>query len=236
MSILRSFTVGFRRVAKFPSVILWLYLASVTVTLPLTMAMREILMESIGASLVDENLRQGFDLAWYGEFSANSRGLAKTFGPSVVGIMAMVGNLETLLDGDILKIDGTILLAGLVFLLVWAFLGGGILDRYARPDQAHSSARFFSEGGKYFFRFVRLLSISLLLYWLLFRWILNPLHRCVEEATRDVTVEKTVLFYTLLVYTLAGFLLLLVKMALDYAKIAMVVELRRSSVAAFLQG
>ncbi|MFQ5817708.1 MAG: hypothetical protein ACE5H2_07115 [Terriglobia bacterium] len=236
MSIVKSFAVGWGKVVKSPAVICWVYLASVVLALPLALAMRAILKESIGASLVQENLRQGFDLAWYGEFSAATSGLGETFGPSVVGILPILSNLEKLLEGNILRTDATILLAGVLFLLAWAFFAGGILDRYARPEEVQSRARLFSQGAEYFFRFVRLLIISLLLYWGIFRWVANPLHRWMEQATRDVTVETTVMVWRLGVYAVAGFLLILASMALDYAKIAMVVERRRSASLAFLRG
>lgn len=236
MSIGQSFTAGLRRVARFPSLIFGVYSASVLLALPLALALRSILQESIGASLVHENLRQGFDMTWYGEFSSNSTGLGETFGPTVVGLLPLLSNLERLLDGELLNTDWSILLAGGLFLLVWAFLGGGILDRYARPEEAHSRSRFFSQSGDYFFPFVQLLIFSVLLYWGLFRGLVNPLHEWLEEATRDVTRESTILYYTFSVYALVGLLLVLISMILDYAKIFLVVERRRNSLLALLRG
>lgn len=236
MRIVRSFMAGLEKVVQFPSLIAWLYLTSVLLTVPLALSMRTLLKDSLGSSLVHENLRQGFDMDWYGEFSSGSAGLADSFGPSVVGSLPILSNLEKLIDGEILQADGTILLAGLLFLLAWAFFAGGILDRYAHPDEPPTRARFFSQNGEYFFRFVRLLIISLLFYWGIFRWVANPLHDWLEDATRDVTQEKTVILFTLLVYALVAFLLLLVSMALDYAKIALVVERRRSALLACLRG
>ncbi len=154
----------------------------------------------------------------------------------MVGILPVLSNIEKLLDREILQADGTILLAGLLFLLAWALFAGGILDRYAHPDEPPTRARFFSQNGEYFFRFVRLLIISLLFYWGIFRWVANPLHDWLEDATRDVTQEKTVILFTLLVYALVAFLLLLVSLVLDYAKIALVVERRRSALLACLRG
>ncbi|MCH7765586.1 MAG: hypothetical protein IH916_03420 [Acidobacteria bacterium] len=236
MRIVRSFVAGLEKVVQFPSLIAWLYLTSVLLTVPLALSMRTLLKDSLGSSLVHENLRQGFDMDWYGEFSSGSAGLADSFGPSVVGSLPILSNLEKLIDGEILQADGTILLAGLLFLLAWAFFAGGILDRYAHPDEPPTRARFFSQNGEYFFRFVRLLIISLLFYWGIFRWVANPLHDWLEDATRDVTQEKTVILFTLMVYALVAFLLLLVSMVLDYAKIALVVERRRSALLACLRG
>ena len=236
MRIVRSFVAGLEKVVQFPSLIAWLYLTSVLLTVPLALSMRTLLKDSLGSSLVHENLRQGFDMDWYGEFSSGSAGLADSFGPSVVGSLPILSNLEKLIDGEILQADGTILLAGLLFLLAWAFFAGGTLDRYAHPDELPTRARFFSQNGEYFFRFVRLLIISLLFYWGIFRWVANPLHDWLEDASRDATQEKTVILFTLLVYALVAFLLLLVSLVLDYAKIALVVERRHSALLACLCG
>lgn len=236
MSIVKAFATGLKRVVNSPAVVFWLYLASVILALPLAWAMKGILEGAIGSSLVHEKLRQGFDLAWYGEFSFERRGLATSFGPDVIGILPVLSNLERLLDGQVLQVDTTIFLAGGVFLLAWAFFAGGILDRYARSDEPYSRGRFFTESGEYFFRFVRLLLLAILIYWGIFRWVAPALNRWLENATRDVAAERTQLAYALGFYAVVGLLLVLVNVAFDYAKIALVVEQRRSAVLAFLRG
>ena len=70
--------------------------------------------------------------------------------------------------------------------------------------------------------------ISGLLYWGIFRGIGQPLHRWIEAATRDTTVERTALIYTALAYALVGLLFLMTQLVLDYARISLVVEERRS--------
>jgi len=236
MKPVRCYTKGFELVRQSPSLIFWVFLASIAIALPLTAAMRGILGDAFGTSLVQEQMRQGFDLDWYGEFSANARGLATTFGPGVVGILPVLGNLEKLLDGRILALDPAVLAAGILFMLAWAFLSGGILSRFADPARTRTRGEFFGACGEYFFRYVRLLVISLLVYWALFRWISGPLHSWVERLTRDVTVERTAMLYTAGVYALVGLLLVIAGLCLDYARIAMVAEERCSAILAFIRG
>ena len=236
MNVIQCFKGGLGRVLRSPALIFWVFLASLIVVLPLTAAMRDVLKESLGTSLYAEKMRQGFDLDWYGEFSSGAAGLAETFGPSVVGILPVLGNLEKLLDGEVLFADRTILAAGIVFLLAWAFLGGGIVFRYSRPDQTPTRREFMGICGEYFFRFVRLLVISLVVYWAIFRWVSGPLQTWVTRLTRDVTVERTAILYTLASYAIVGFLVVISSLILDYAKIAMVVEERSSAILAFLRG
>ena len=119
--------------------------------------------------------------------------------------------------------------------MVWALLLGGVLDRFARSGEERSIARFFRYGGRFFFRYVRLVLVSGVVYFLVYRlgrWIYGR----VEDATRDVTVEKTVLIYSLAATALVVFLLVLVHVSFAYAKIATMVEDRRSMLLAAARG
>lgn len=236
MNIARCFGEGFHRVRRAPALLGWVFLASLAVSLPLAAAMREILRGSFGTSLVQENMRRGFDMDWYGEYSRTAVGLASTFGPSVVGALPVVGNLERTLDGQLFAVDKTVLAAGIAFLFAWAFLAGGIVLCLARPDEGRTRGSFFSACGVYFFRFLRLLVVSLAIYGAVFRWVSAPLHRWVERGTRDAVAELTAMTWTLGVYAVVGLLLVILGLSFDYAKIAMVLEGRRSALLALVRG
>lgn len=236
MSILQCFAEGFKRVRRAPAVIFWIYFAIVLLTFPLTGAMREILKSSIGSSLIHETLQRGFDLDWYGEFESRASGLAGTFGPRVVGILAVLDNFERLMNGEILEMNWSVLLPGVLFLLTWVFFGGGIISRYSSPERPLSRSDFFGTSASYFFRFLQLLIISVLAYKAVFRWIADPLHKWVERATLDVTAERTVMLYSMSVYLFVGLLMILISMVLDYAKIAIVIEARRNVLLALFRG
>ena len=228
MDLRTHFFAGLRMVLRTPSLLAWVYLTTLVVAFPLTLAMKDLLQGSFEGSLAEDNLRQGFDLAWYQEFAAGRTGLGKTFGPTVVGILPVLSNLERLLDGKLHQVDGTVLGAGILMVLVWSLLLGGILSRFAQEGEPHLRAGFLAQGGLFFWRFLRLSVISGLLYWGIFRGIGQPLHRWIETATRDTTVERTVLIYTVLAYVLVGLLFLMTQLVLDYARISLVVEERRS--------
>ncbi len=235
-TILAAFFSGLRRVLSTPALVLWVYLACLLAALPLTFVIGQTLRNSIGASLVEQKLRRGFDVGWWGEFEFYNHGLADTFGPWVVGHLLPVSHLERLLDGEILEIDPGLTLTGVLFLCLLAFLTGGILDRYARPGERHSRSHLFSSGSRYFFRLLRLLLISVGLYWLLFRYAWDPLQDWLEWATRDITAERTIIIYTFLVYALIGASLMAQGMVFDYARVAMVAEHRRSAVLSLGRG
>jgi len=236
MSIGCCFMAGLRRVLRSPALIFWIFATSLLLTLPLTVAMRNAIKQSVGTSLVQQNLRQGLDMDWLGEFLSQGDGIRGTFGPRVVGFLPVLINLDKLLDGRIFSAELGISIAGMLFLLVWAFFGGGILSRYARPEKLYTRSTFFADSGEYFLRFVRLVILSILVYLALYQWVAAPLFRLIDRLTRDTPAEIPEMVYSGLVFLLLAFLLMILSMAMDYAKIAMVVENRRSSILAFLRG
>ena len=214
--------------------VLLLWLVNVAVTLPAAVIMSDSLESSIGSSLVHEDLAAGFDMDWYGEFRHGASGLDATFSPTVVGAGAFYNNIEGWLYGGLFQLFPGVVALGGLYALVWAFFVGGIFERFSNSG-LFSLSRFFSAGGRFFFRFLRLAVLSGVFYYLVYqlaRWLFDR----IELWTRDVTVERTVLMCALLGTALVVFLLTLVHAAFDYAKIATFVEDRRSMLLAALRG
>jgi hypothetical protein len=226
---------GLGRVVRSPALVLFLWLVNVVVAIPLAVSMAGSIEESIGASLVHQSLRDGFDMGWYGEFDARAQGVEKTLSPSLVGAGAFFDNIEAWLNGRLFEMLPALVALGVVYALLWALFLGGILHRYSDRRGPFRLSEFFSRGGEFFFRFVRLAVLSGFLYYLVYRFA-SWLFGRIEEATLDVTVEKTVLGYVLAASLLVGLLLTLINMAFDYAKIATYKENRRSMVLAALKG
>ena len=76
-------------------------LSLVLVALPAAVLIEESLHSAIGASRVDESLRQGLDLSWLGEYSSRARGLETTVRASLVGRGAVFDNLESWFSGEL---------------------------------------------------------------------------------------------------------------------------------------
>ncbi len=235
MSSLKAAFSGFGRVLASPALVLFLWLVNVLVAIPLAVSMAGSIEDSIGASLVHQNLRDGFDMGWYGEFAARAKGVEQTLSPSLVGAGAFFDNIEAWLNGRLFEMLPILVAGGVVYALLWALFLGGILHRYHDRRGLFRLSEFFSQGGEFFFRFVRLAVLSGFLYYLAYRfgsWIFGR----IEEATLDVTVEKTVFGYVVAAALLVALLLTLVNMAFDYAKIATYRENRRSMILAALKG
>lgn len=236
MLALKGILVGLWRAVESPGLVVWLWLVSLVFALPAGVAMTGAIRSSIGGSLVHEQLAAGFDMGWYGEFQEEAKGVEKTFTPTLLGAGAFYNNLEALLYGDLFKqFPPGLIGLGILYALLWALFVGGILDRFTNPAGLFRLRSFFPAGGRFFFRFVRLAVLAGVLYFLVYRFA-GWLYQRIAYLTRDVTVEGTVLTYTLLGTALVVILMTVVNMAFDYAKIATFVEDRRSMLLAALRG
>ncbi len=119
----------------------------------------------------------------------------------------------------------------LTYFLVSIFLYGGILNRLIQSHRSHDVGRnnggfapvFFQGAGRYFGRFFRLAIYSLIM-WLVGLIFFFGLTRLVRVLTAKGTKEQLA-FYLFLVEIVIGlFLIYLIKMILDYARIKIVIE------------
>ena len=143
----------------------------------------------LGGSLFADRLAAGASYDWWQEFLAQASGLGTTFVPSIIGFGAVLDNLGGLLDN--LPMATTIAGATAAWLVLWSFLSGGVLDRYARMRPTRTPG-FFAACGTHFWRFLRLGLLSLLAYYTLFAvlhpWLFDDVY---PWATRDMTVERS---------------------------------------------
>lgn len=230
--MIRALFDGIGRVLSAPVLVAGVYLLTLLLAAPLTLALHDAIASHLGASVAAEQAAAGVHWAWWEEFQAQARGFERTFTPSIIGFGAALSNLSAFVDGA--PPAGGLAIAVAFYLAAWTFLAGGILDRLARRRRLGASA-FLAACGTYFFRFLRLAVVAGLAYWLLFdlvhEWLLEDLY---EYLTRDVTAERTAFLVRVAGYALFGALVLPVNLLLDYAKIRAVVEDRRSMLGALL--
>ena len=230
--VLHAVRDGLQRVRRAPAVLLGVLALTFLLALPLGLVVRGMIAGSLGASLSADTAASGVNSEWWDLFLSQASGLGKTFTPGILGAAGVWSNLGAVLDAEpqALVITGA---AG-AYLLLWTFLYGGILDRYARNRPTRTAA-FFSACGVYFFRFLRLAVFAALGYLFLFGtlhgWLFDVLY---PRATHDWTVERTAFFLRLALYVVFGGALLAFNLWLDYAKVRAVVEDRRSMIGALI--
>ena len=219
---------GWRRVAGFPLGLAGLACAIALVTLPGAVALQGALHRQLGSSATAERVSAGVDLDWWDEFKAS--GAPDSFSLTLIGGAAAVGTYSDLLDGS--GPPASMLMSILAAGLVWLFLSGGLLDRYARRRRIGTRG-FFGASGVFFFRFLRLAVLTGLAY----LFLAGPVHAfwfngLYEWLIRDVTVERTAFLWRLVFYLVWLAPLLLVNVTADYAKARAVLEDRHSMIGA----
>ena len=189
----------------------------------------------LGSSMAASSAANGVNWTWWQEFTARQPAFAQTFQPHIIGFASVLDQRERVrvrraLPGPLIASTGA------AYVLIWMFLLGGILDRYARGRRLGAHG-FFAASGVFLFRFLRLAVIAgivwVFVFGVLHDWLFEHFYRW---ATREVTVERTAfaLYAALTVF----FVLVVgaVMMVFDYAKVRAVVEDRRSMIGALLAG
>lgn len=235
MRTLRAVRQGLTQATTSAGLIACLWLVGLAAALPYAMVVRDSIQRSVGASRMHLDLREGFDMDWYSEYLHEAVGVGRLLTPTSVRPAAFLDNLEAWFSGDLFLTQPGLVALGVAFALGWALLVGGILHRFVYFEKGLSLRSLLGHGAELFPRYARLLVISGALYYLVYRfarWLFPRL----EEALRDVTVERTTLAVHLAGAALVVLLLLLVKLTSDYAKVATILEGRRSMLLAAWRG
>jgi hypothetical protein len=234
MRITSALTDGIRLVNRAPVILGCVFLVTLLTALPLAVVMRDAIQTHLGNSMMADEAARGVNVQWWSEFLDRPGVLDKTFQTTIIGFAAVLDNLSTMADAG--RRPGPILWLGAFYLLLWMFLAGGILDRYARA-RSTSVYEFFAACGTYFVRFLRLAPLAALCYYLIFA-VVHPLlfDGIYQDAIRNVTAERSAFFVRLALYLMFALTLAAVNVVFDYAKVRAVVEDRRSMIGALAAG
>lgn len=232
MTAVAAWREGIGRVNRAPGLLLGVWLATLLVSLPLALVLRQEIAAHLGSSLAADAAARGVNFDWWQEFSAQASGLATTFRPTIIGFGAVLDNLSAMADNEPRPL--AVVLAAGAYLVLWLFLSGGLIDRYARDRPTHTHG-FFAASGTYFCRFLRLGLVMGAAYGLLFGvvhgWLFG---RVYARLTRDLPVERTAFLVRVALYAVFGLLVVACNLVFDYAKVRAVVEDRRGMIGAVL--
>lgn len=234
MSLREAFLKGIRSINGTKRVVFWLFLSSIFLALVPTLLVSRSIQGSLGKSMASERMKAGFDDTWYREFRSSAKGLAGTFDPTVEGVGAILNSLDDFLSGDLFRKFQGVLALGALYLLLWTFAAGGILDLFDGGGPP-SFERFMSASASYFGRFLRLAILLGILYWILYHYVLSGLSTLVGDLTRNTVDERVVFAWTALKYLVFVALLVQVNILSDYGKILSVLEKRHSVILAVLR-
>jgi hypothetical protein len=238
MTAVQTFREGARRVAGAPAVLVGAFVLNLLIAAPLALVLRATIADHFGSSQMADQAAQGFSTDWWSEFHDRQDGhgpaLGSTLTPAVIGFAAVLRHLSDLLDAR--PPDASVVGAIALWLLLWTFLAGGVIARYAHGAALHAEG-FFGACGHHVFRLLRLAAIAGLAYLILFRIVHPFLFGTVYgRLTHDLAVERTAFLIRLALYVVFGLLLATVHIVTDAARLRAVVEDRRSMIGAYLAG
>ncbi len=230
MGIFKALASGIKQVNKNKKMWVFLLAINILVALVLTFPLYSALKTSIGDSLMGERLTKGFDYRWYDDFQYRFRDsdFITYLSPTMAGSGAFFRNVESLAMGQFLRFSPSIIMLLIVYVLLNVLFAGGILGVFHSPEEKFTIKRFFSFGGTYFNRFFRLFIISGVLYGILYFLIGANLSRLVNRLGVTAFSERLPMVVGLIFAVVMFFLLFLVNMIFDYAKVRTVVGEGRS--------
>jgi len=119
---------------------------------------------------------------------------------------------------------GGIVIPALVFLALYVFLNGGIIGRLLDREGRPTLQAFFSDCGRYLWRYVLLFLASLVFLVLTFGVILRLLSALMGPFLESARTEWPLIILRNLHFLVALLLLSIVHMIFDYARIAVVAD------------
>jgi hypothetical protein len=182
----------------------WLLAWALTLAFALLIALpvAAVLYKSLGHSLYAGPMSQNFDIAWLAEFrNASGNWPMAAVSPALVLLFA-------------------------AYLLMTTFVSGGALAVFTREEPA-----FWAGCGRYFWRLLRLLLVSLVCYAFVFA-VYNSLGRAGHWIWGRGMLERPLVLFGWGRAAAVLLLFLFVNMIFDYAKIRLVAENRRSALSA----
>ncbi len=218
-----------RRVATAPVALAGAHALTLALAVPAALLLRQSIARDLGQSLAANALADGAAYDWWQTFAARATGLDASFTPAILGVAGTLGNLSALLEGDALPL--ALVLLVITYLGAWTALSGALIDRYARgrpTGVAGAGAAAAAHAGG----LLRIALVGAVAWWVLLAAGQAWLARWVMPVTDTVTDERV----ALLVWTGRSLLVVvplgLVTLLLDYARIRLVVEGRRSAAGA----
>ena len=230
MTVLLAFRDGIRRVNSALPILAGVLLLTLAVAAPLGVVLDGMIRSHLGESLAANAAADGVNYPWWQEFTAQATGVGVTFTPRILGIAPTLDAASGVVDN--VPRAPVVTGAGIAYGLLWLFLVGGILARYARQRPVRTGP-FFAACGVFFTRFLRLAVISAVVYGFLFGvvhgWLFGRLQ---GWLTHEWTEERAAFALRVALYLGFGLLLTAWNLVVDYAKIRAVVEDRRSMLGA----
>lgn len=225
---------GVVMVLRAPLLVAGVTVLTAAAAVPFGLALRSSVQASLAGQPPLDGRQGDIDPEWWAEFRANATGLDATFTPAVLGAAAPLDALSALLDATPQAVGLAVPVA--VAGLAWAWLWGGILDRFHR-GRAAGPAGFIAAGFRHFVPFLGIAAaamvVVLLLYVTLHPILFGPVAGLFPSASAP---ERLAFLWRLGLYAVFGVSIGSVGLVADYARAALVTGRARGVVEALRRG
>lgn len=203
----------------------WLVAGVALVTLVAAIPFGLALGTQLNTALADQppisRIAGDIDPEWWLEFRQHAEGLAATFTPAIIGFAATLDNVSAVADGTRRPLVLAFPVAG--YALLWAFLWGGLLHRFAAPRRLTLSA-FWQACVRFVPRFAAIslvaAAVTLLLYLTVHQVLFGYLY---PSVAANLSHERDAFLLRLALYAVFGVLLAGVAAVADYARVNLVI-------------
>ncbi len=209
MGVFKTFGQGFRTANRKGRMLVYLWLFYVLFSLLVIAPFYFVFQKEFSRSVLGERLFEGMDVLWLGD------------------LIYKYQNLSSILVG-------WLVVPSIIFLLFHIFLNGGIIGRLAAGGEKVTLQSFCGDGGKYYWRFLRVFLISLVGYAVVFGVIGRAISAPFKLWVKNASNQWTTLIASSLRLLLFLLLFSIVKMFFDYIKIRLVAEESKKTLRAFL--
>lgn len=224
--ILKALGGGLLHVLASPPIVAAAVFAMLVVAIPFALVVGSELQTALSNQQPISLDAGEIDPEWWHEYREHTDGLAVTFTPAIIGFAAPLGNLSALFDGTRrpLVMLGPFLLA----IVVWSFLWGAALERFA-----HGSSRFgfFRAGAHTFLRFflisVLAAAVVVVLYLTMHPLLFNVVSSALEASA---STERSAFLMRSASYLIFGAALMALSLIVDYARVAIVMGAATSAI------
>lgn len=217
-------------VLRAPLLLVVVMLATILTALPFAVIVGSDLEEALAAQQISGNSPAEIDAEWWQEFEAHATGLAATFTPQVLGFAAPLDALSGLLDGTRRPLIVFVPIA--IYVLVWAFLWGGILERFAQR-RAVGARAFLHACARSFPAFTVIGAVAavaiITLYFTVHALLFGPLFARVSAAAPS---ERAAFVWRVAFYAGFAVLLMIVNAIAEVTRVHIVTTGRRARVSA----
>ena len=198
MSIIQAIVKGMGTTVRKPRLLVILYVVNALFAVAVAAPFLLIVQRELGHSFFGSNVRP-LDIMWIGE-----------------AVLKYEEALPALL--------GAVIVGAALYLVFHIFLNGGIVGRLLDREGPTTLEPFFADCGRYFWRFVRIFLLSCVFLFLSLGIVMRLVSGLFRPAMESAATEWLPLILSNVHLLLALLLLSVVRMVVDYARIAVVAD------------